>query len=199
MRLLVATKNLGKIREIKKICGGEIEILSPLDIGLELNILEDGKTLHDNSLKKALAYFRTANICTIGEDTGLFVEALSGKPGVYAARYAGGNDANNRKKLLTELEGKKNRKAYFKTVVALVVNEKWIEFFEGEARGKITEEELGENGFGYDAIFLPDGYFKTFGEMEEEEKNSISHRRIALEKLFDYIEEKKEKIKNICE
>jgi XTP/dITP diphosphohydrolase len=186
MRLFVASKNLGKIREIKKICRSEIEILSPLDI-------------RDNSLKKALVYFRKTNICTIGEDSGLFVEALFGKPGVYSARYAGGDDASNREKLLTELKGRKNREAYFKTVITLVVNEHWIEFFEGEVRGKITEEELGGNGFGYDAIFLPDGYGKTFGEMEEKEKNSISHRRIALEKLFDYIEEKKEKIKNFCE
>jgi len=199
MRLLVASKNRGKVREIKKICKDSIEILSPIDMALDLDILEDGNTLRDNSFKKALEYFRKTNICTIGEDTGLFVEALGGKPGVYSARYGGGGDESNRKKLLLELKKKNNREAYFKTVITLVISEDWFEFFEGKVSGKITEEEIGNKGFGYDPIFLPEGYNKTFGQMSADEKNSISHRKIALEKVFDYIERNREKLKNLCE
>jgi XTP/dITP diphosphohydrolase len=198
MRLLVASKNLGKIREIKRISRDRIEILSPLDIKLDVDILEDGKTLRDNSLKKALAYFRKTNICTIGEDTGLFVEALGGSPGVYAARYGGSGDASNRKKLLAELNGKKNREAYFETVFALVINENWIEFFEGKLSGKIAEEEIGDKGFGYDPVFLPHGHTRTFAEMSEEEKNNISHRRLALEKVLVFIEAEQKKIESFC-
>ncbi|MEO0293558.1 MAG: RdgB/HAM1 family non-canonical purine NTP pyrophosphatase [candidate division WOR-3 bacterium] len=198
MRLLVATENEGKIREIKEITKGLVEILTPLDIGLKLNILEDGLTLQDNSLKKALTYFQKTKICTIGEDTGLFVKALGGAPGVYAARYGGSGDASNRKRLLSELKGKNNREAYFKTVIAFVITEKWIEFFEGEVKGRITEKEIGEKGFGYDSVFMPLGYTKTFGEMNEEEKNKISHRRIALEKLINYIYTNREKIEEFC-
>jgi XTP/dITP diphosphohydrolase len=199
MRLLVATKNRGKVREIRKISKDSIEVLSPLDIGLNLDILENGKTLRQNSLKKALEYFRKVNICTIGEDTGLFVEALGGRPGVYSARYGGGGDESNRKKLLSELEGKNNRKAYFETVITLVINENWHEFFEGKVSGVITEKEVGNKGFGYDPIFLPEGSNKTFAEMNEEVKNSISHRKIALMKVLDFIEEEKEKISSFCE
>jgi XTP/dITP diphosphohydrolase len=198
MKLLVASKNRGKVKEIKEIYKGSIEILSPIDIGVHLDILEDGSSLRDNSLKKALAYFRKTDICTIGEDTGLFVEALGGSPGVYSARYGGGGDESNREKLLLKLEGINRREAYFKTVIALVISEKWIEFFEGKVRGKITEEEIGKGGFGYDPIFLPKGYNKTFAQMSADEKNNISHRKIALEKVFDYIEDNKEKILRLC-
>ena len=198
MKLLVASKNRGKVKEIKEIYKGVIEILSPIDIAVHLDILEDGSSLRDNSLKKALAYFRKTDICTIGEDTGLFVEALGGSPGVYSARYGGRGDESNREKLLLELEGIDRREAYFKTVIALVISEKWIEFFEGKVRGKITEEEIGKGGFGYDPIFLPEGYNKTFAQMSAGEKNNISHRKIALEKVFDYIEDNKEKILRLC-
>ncbi len=198
MRLLVASKNRGKVSEIKKIYKGSIEILSPIDIGLDLDILEDGNSLRDNSLKKALAYFRKVNICTLGEDTGLFVEALDGKPGVYSARYGGGGDESNRKKLLLELKGEKNRRAYFKTVIALVISENFFKFFEGRINGYITEEEIGNEGFGYDPIFVPEGYSKTFGQMSPDEKNSISHRNIALKKVLNYIEDEKDKIESLC-
>ncbi len=198
MRLLVASKNQGKIREIKRISKDRIEILSPIDITLDVDILEDGKTLRDNSLKKALTYFRKANICTIGEDTGLFVKALGGKPGVFSARYGGGGDQSNRYKLLAELKGKKNREAYFETIFALVINERWVEFFEGKINGKITEEEIGDKGFGYDPVFLPLGHKRTFAEMSDAEKNNISHRRIALEKVLDFIEAEQKKIEIFC-
>jgi XTP/dITP diphosphohydrolase len=199
MRLLVASTNRGKIREIKRIYKGPIEILSPIDIDYQLDILEDGMDLRQNSLKKALAYFRGTGICTIGEDTGLFVEALGGKPGIYSARYGGRGDESNRRKLLSEMKRKDKREAYFKTVIALVVKEDWVEFFEGEVKGEITKREIGDKGFGYDAVFLPLGYDKTFGEMSEEEKSSISHRRIALAQVLSYIEEKKEEIKKFCQ
>jgi XTP/dITP diphosphohydrolase len=198
MRLLVASKNQGKIREIKRISRGRVEVVSPLDMTIDVDILENGKTLRDNSLKKALTYFRKTNICTIGEDTGLFVEALGGSPGIYAARYGGSGDASNRKKLLAELKGKNNREAYFETVIALVISENWIEFFEGRLNGKIAEEEIGNNGFGYDPLFAPLGYTRTFAEMSEGEKNNISHRRIALEKVFVFIEAEQERIVNFC-
>jgi XTP/dITP diphosphohydrolase len=198
MRLLVASKNRGKVREIKEIYKGSIEILSPIDIAFSLDILEDGRSLRENSLKKALAYFRKTDICTIGEDTGLFVEALDGRPGVYSARYGGGGDESNRKKLLSELNGKENRSAYFKTVIALVISEDFFKFFEGKVDGKITEEEIGQGGFGYDPVFLPEGYKKTFGQMSAEEKNNISHRKMALVKVFDYIKSNKEKIARFC-
>jgi XTP/dITP diphosphohydrolase len=199
MRLLVASKNRGKVREIRKISKDSIEILSPLDIGLDFDILEDGKTLRENSFKKALEYFRKTGICTIGEDTGLFVKTLGGRPGVYSARYGGRGDESNRKKMLSELKGKKNRKAYFETSIALVIDENWHEFFEGRVNGIITEKEIGDKGFGYDPIFLPEGSNKTFAEMSSEEKNRISHRKIALQKVLNFIEEEKEKIKSICE
>ena len=198
MRLFVASKNRGKVREIKEICKKSIEILSPIDIGFDLDILEDGSSLRDNSFKKALAYFRKVNICTLGEDTGLFVEALNGKPGVYSARYGGTGDESNRKKLLLELEGESNRRAYFKTVIALVISEIFFKFFEGRVDGNITEEEIGNEGFGYDPIFLPKGYNKTFGQMSSDEKNSISHRKIALVRVLEYIEDKKDKIEGLC-
>ena len=198
MRLLVASRNRGKINEIKKIYKGSIEILSPIDIEIDLDILEDGNSLRDNSLKKALAYFRKVNICTLGEDTGLFVEALDGKPGVYSARYGGAGDESNRKKLLLELKGESNRRAYFKTVMALVVNENFFKFFEGRVDGDITEEEIGNEGFGYDPIFLPIGYNKTFGQMSADEKNSISHRKIALKRVLEYIRDKRESIEGLC-
>jgi XTP/dITP diphosphohydrolase len=198
MRLLVASTNRGKIREIERIYKGSIDILNPIDLAFQLDILEDGIDLRQNSSKKALAYFRKTGICTIGEDTGLFVEALGGKPGVYSARYGGEGDESNRKKLLSEMRGKNKREAYFKTVIALVIKEDWVEFFDGEVRGTITEQEVGNKGFGYDPVFLPSGYDKTFGEMSEEEKNSISHRKIALGKVFCYIEEKKEEIERFC-
>jgi non-canonical purine NTP pyrophosphatase (RdgB/HAM1 family) len=198
MRLLVASKNRSKIKEIKEIYKGSIEILSPIDIAVRLDILEDGRSLRENSLKKALAYFRETDICTIGEDTGLFVDALKGSPGVYSARYGRGGDESNRKKLLSELKGKKNRNAYFETVISLVVSEGFFKFFEGIVRGKITEEEIGRGGFGYDPVFLPEGYKKTFGQMSADEKNSISHRRMALVKVFDYIERNKAKITRFC-
>lgn len=199
MRLLVASKNQDKIREIKALSPGNIEVLNPLDMELDLTILEDGKTLVDNSLKKALAYFRKTNICTIGEDTGLFVGALGGRPGVYSARYSGGGDSENRRKLLSELKGKDNREAYFKTVISLVIDENWVEFFEGKIKGIITEEEFGEKGFGYDPIFMPDGHNKTFGQMPQEKKNSISHRKIALKKVLDFIRKKQKEIEMIEE
>ena len=199
MRLLVATKNRGKIREIKEISKDSIEILSPLDIGVNLDILEDGKTLRENSFKKAVAYFQKVNMCTIGEDTGLFVEALGGEPGVYSARYGGKGDESNRERLLSELKGKNNRKAYFETVITLVIKENWHEFFVGKVSGEITEKELGNKGFGYDPIFLPENSNKTFAQMNEKDKNSISHRKIALKKVLDFIEESKEQIKGFCE
>ncbi len=199
MRLLVASKNQGKIREIKRIYKGPIEILSPIDIACQLDILEDGMDLRQNSLKKALTYFKKTGICTIGEDTGLFVEALGDRPGVYSARYGGKGDESNRRKLLSEMKGKDKRAAYFKTVIALVIKENWVDFFEGEVKGEITKKEIGDKGFGYDPLFMPIGYDKTFAEMLEEEKNSISHRRIALGKVLSYIEENTEKIEKFCQ
>ncbi len=198
MRLLVASNNQGKIREIKSILEGEIEVLSPLDISLDLSILESGKTLQENAIKKGLAYFRHSRICSLGEDTGLEVEALDGKPGVNSARYSGSGDEENRKKLLKELWGRDDRRACFRTVMALVIQEGWIECFEGVMRGKISRSERGRAGFGYDPIFIPDGFNKTFGEMDCGEKNKISHRRMALEKVLSFIQREWDEVEKFC-
>lgn len=163
-----------------------IKITSLLDIDEKIDIIEDGKDLNENALKKAEAVYKLKKGWVIGEDTGLEVNALNGKPGVFSARYSGGGYRENRLKLLKELEGVKDRTARFRTVIALITPEGKRYFFEGIVEGRIGEGEKGENGFGYDPIFIPEGSEKTFGEMEPEEKDKFSHRRKALEKLAEF-------------
>lgn len=188
MILWVASKNRDKIEEIKRnLKNFNFEIYSLLDIKQKIDIIEDGKDLKENALKKAEELFKLKKGWVLGEDTGLEVEYLKGMPGVFSARYSSGDYKENRLKLLKEMEGIKNRKARFRTVIALISPEGKINFFEGIVNGRISEIERGDKGFGYDPIFVPEGSNKTFGEMEPEEKDIFSHRKKALEKFVEFI------------
>ncbi|WP_018358842.1 RdgB/HAM1 family non-canonical purine NTP pyrophosphatase [Porphyromonas levii] len=191
MKLLIATHNEHKTQEIRDILfasGLSIELYSLRDLGDMEEIPETGDTLSENALQKAQTGYDRHGINCFADDTGLEVEALGGAPGVYSARYAGPkcNPKDNIEKLLGELQGITNRKARFRTVIALVLDgEKY--YFEGEVKGEITEDLKGKDGFGYDPIFLPEGFNETFAEMSEEEKNSISHRGRATQKLIEFL------------
>lgn len=166
-----------------------INLLSLYDINFTDDIAETAATIEGNALLKAKAIAEKFDTNCFADDSGLLVDALNGAPGVYSARYAGAqkNDRDNIDKLLRELEGVENRKAHFKTVMALVLNGQEY-LFEGIVKGTIITELRGSNGFGYDPVFMPDGSSKTFAEMSLEEKNTISHRKIALKKLLDFLE-----------
>ncbi len=189
--LVLATGNLHKVKEIKEILGKtSYEILSALDFDLP-EIDEDQDSLQGNSFKKAGIVATTIKKPAIADDTGLFVDALDGQPGIFAARYAGEgcSFADNRAKMLRELAGETNRKAYFATVITLCdADGKIVGQCEGRMKGKIALEEKGTRGFGYDNIFIPDGYDKTFSELSSEQKNEISHRKEALKKISPIIE-----------
>ena len=189
MRLVFASNNAHKLEEVRRIMPAGIEVLSLSDIGFEADIEETGTTLEENSAIKASTV--AAFIVESGkwkverldgvfaDDTGLEIDALGGKPGVYTARWAG-EPAANRKKALAELKGKENRNAQFRTVITLIkVNGEQLAV-SGIVRGRIAKEEYGNGGFGYDPVFIPEGYDKTFGELPAEIKNSISHRSRAL-------------------
>lgn len=191
MKLLIATHNEHKTQEIRNILlssGLSINLSSLRDLGDMEEIPETGKTLKENALQKAIAGFERHNINCFADDTGLEVEALGGAPGVFSARYAGPqcNPKDNIERLLKELKGVENRRARFRTIIALILDGKEY-YFEGEVRGEIIEELRGQDGFGYDPIFLPDGSNLTFAEMEEQAKNSISHRGRATQKLVEFL------------
>ena len=188
MELVFASSNQNKIIEIQKLIGNKIKLLGLKDINCTEEIAETGKTFHENALIKARYIFEKYKLNCFGDDSGLEVEALHNEPGVYSARYAGEpkNDANNTQKLLKELTSKASRNACFKTVIALVIDGK-EQFFEGTIRGQIALEPIGNGGFGYDPIFIPEGYDRTFAQMTLEEKNTISHRAIATKKLVTYL------------
>lgn len=193
MKLLIATHNEHKTQEIRNILlssGLSINLSSLRDLGDMEEIPETGKTLAENALQKAKAGFERHNINCFSDDTGLEVEALGGAPGVFSARYAGPqcNPKDNIERLLKELKGVENRKARFRTIIALILDGKEY-YFEGEVRGEIIEELRGEDGFGYDPIFLPEGSNLTFAEMEERAKNSISHRGRATQKLVEFLKD----------
>ena len=186
--LLFATSNKNKVLEIKKVLPKEFNIKSLDDIGFCEEIPENENSIEGNAIFKANYMYKKYNLNVFADDTGLEVDSLNGKPGVHSARYAGisKNSRDNINKLLKKLKNKKNRKARFKTVIALILNSK-IHTFEGVVEGIITKKPKGENGFGYDPVFIPSGYTKTFGELSIEEKNSISHRSLAMNKLIDFI------------
>ncbi len=186
--LLFATNNKHKLYEIKEAIGSSIEILGLYEAGINEDIPETGITLEENALQKAKYISDKYHINCFADDTGLEIEALGGCPGVYSARYAGedGDFENNIKKVLAEMQNCNNRKARFRCVIALITNGK-TDFFEGIINGKLLNEKRGQGGFGYDPIFVPDGYDLTFAEMPIEEKNKISHRGIAVKKLVDYL------------
>lgn len=186
--MVFATNNPHKLDEIRKIGEGRLRILSLADIDCHEEIEETGNTLEENALIKARFIKEKYGYDCFADDTGLEVDALKGAPGVYSARYAGEGCSftDNMDKLLTALQGIENRTAQFRTVIALVLNGKEY-LFDGVIKGKIIEEKQGSTGFGYDPIFMPDGYDKTFAELGNEVKNTISHRALAMEKLVDFL------------
>lgn len=191
--ILIASSNEHKINEIKEILRNEntIKIFSLKDFSICIETTEDGSTLEENAFKKAKAAFDVLRIPAISDDTGLFVAALNGEPGIYSARYAGENATyeSNCRKLLYNMknirEGKRN--ARFESVICLYSGKEIQHYFKGICEGTIVEKERGENGFGYDPLFLPEGFTKTFAEMNDKEKNSVSHRCRALQKLKEFI------------
>ena len=191
-QLLTATNNKDKVKEIIELLKDlNIDVITLNDLNLNVDVEEDKDTLEGNALKKAEEIWQHVQIPCSADDTGLFVHALNGAPGVFSSRYAGENVSysDNRRKLLNELDGVPlaNRTAYFRTVVCYYYAKDKYELFEGVCEGKITLTERGDKGFGYDAVFLPDGFENTFAELNREEKNRISHRAKAFEKLKAYL------------
>ena len=187
-KLVVATNNAHKLEEISAILGNEMELLSLKDIHCNTDIPETADTLEGNARQKAMYIHENYGMDCFADDTGLEVEALNGAPGVFSARYAGdGHDSEaNMQKLLKELEGKENRKAQFRTAICLIMEGKEY-LFEGIVKGHIIEEKRGGTGFGYDPIFVPEGYDQTFAELGNDVKNTISHRARAVEKLCTFL------------
>lgn len=185
---IIATNNKHKVEEIEKALGGRAKLITLREIGFRGDIPETSNTLEGNAKQKAEYIYNRYKIATIADDTGLEVEALGGGPGVHSARYAGDGCSfeDNIDKLLEEMEGKTNRKARFRTVICLIEDGK-ESYFEGIARGNISTERYGREGFGYDPVFFPDGYGESFAEMSLDEKNKISHRGIAIRKLAKHI------------
>ena len=188
MKLVFATNNKHKLQEVRDILGDRVEVLSLSDINCHDDIPETADTLQGNAIMKAQYIYEKFGVDCFADDTGLEVEALNGEPGVYSARYAGnGHDSEaNMNKLLQNLTGENNRRAQFRTVIALIIKGE-ENTFDGIVKGEITEEKRGDSGFGYDPIFIPEGFSKSFAQMTNEEKNSISHRFRATEKLNDYL------------
>ena len=189
MKLVFASNNKNKIQEIQALVPNTIQIVSLEDIGCTEDIPETADTIEGNAILKANYVTEKYGYDCFADDTGLEVSALNGAPGVYSARYAGEQkDANdNMDKLLSELKDESNRKANFKTVIALNLNGKQ-NLFTGIINGKIIEEKIGTNGFGYDPIFVADGFDKTFAELSMEEKSTISHRGIAVKELILFLQ-----------
>ena len=196
MKLVFASNNAHKLSEVRAMMPAGVEVLSLHEIGFEAEIEETGKTLEENSLIKAKAVWDFINDGmsaakplndglmvngVFADDTGLEIDALNGEPGVYTARWAG-SPAANRQKAIRELEGKEDRGCRFRTVITLIRGGK-VQQVEGIVRGRIAEKEFGEGGFGYDPVFIPEGYDKTFGELPAELKNHISHRARAIQEL----------------
>lgn len=190
-KLVFATNNQHKLEEARAITAGKFELLSLADIDCHDDIPETAPTLEGNALIKARWIFDRYGFDCFADDTGLMVDALGGEPGVLSARYAGpGHDSEaNMKKLLANMEGKADRKAHFSTAVALILDGKEY-LFEGRVDGTIASEPGGENGFGYDPVFVADETGRRFAEMTAEEKNSISHRGRAMRKLAEFLENK---------
>ena len=188
MKLVFATNNLHKLREVQEMLSNSIEVLSLKDIGCFEDIEETESTLEGNAKLKADYITEKYGFDCFADDTGLEVEALDGDPGVYSARYAGehGNAEKNMEKLLNELQNKSSRKAKFRTIIALNLRNKQY-LFEGICDGEILNEKSGVKGFGYDPIFKPKNASSSFAEMNSEEKNIISHRGIAIQELVQFL------------
>ena len=188
MKLVFATNNLHKLKEVQEMLSDSIEVLSLKDIGCFEDVEETESTLEGNAKLKADYITEKYGFDCFADDTGLEVEAIDGKPGVYSARYAGahGNAEKNMEKLLNELQNKSNRKAKFRTIIALNLRNKQY-LFEGICEGEILNEKTGVKGFGYDPIFKPSNASYSFAEMNSEEKNIISHRGIAIQELVQFL------------
>lgn len=190
MELVFATNNQHKLNEIQALLGETIQVLCLNDINCDEDIPETGETLEANALQKSEYIYRRYGVNCFADDTGLEIDALNGEPGVYSARYAGEekNAEANMEKVLKNLNGQKNRKAKFRTVISLMMD--GVEYqFEGVVEGEILESGSGSEGFGYDPIFKPDGYQESFAEMDMSLKNKISHRGRAIVKLIDFLKE----------
>lgn len=188
MEIVFATNNIYKLREIKQLVSGKIKILSLNDIQCFDDLPETHTTLEENAKEKALYIHQKYKLNCFADDTGLEIDALAGRPGVFSARYAGDDKSSldNISKVLREMENITNRRAQFRTVISLIMDGTEKKF-EGAVKGIILREMKGEQGFGYDPIFQADGYTKSFAEMSAEEKNLISHRAIATQKLIEYL------------
>lgn len=189
MELIFATANKHKLSEAQAILGNGFSLVVPFELGLTGDIPETAETLKENAIMKAKFLWDKFGRPCFADDTGLEVDFLNGRPGVYSARYAGieADPVKNKQKLLKELNGANCRKARFVTVVALILDETHIILFEGALEGSILEASSGYGGFGYDPLFMPEGYSKTLAELSAEEKNRISHRGIAMRKLSDFL------------
>ena len=190
MQILIATHNLHKKEEIQQILGPDFIITTLTDYDINDEIIEDGNSFQENALIKAKYCFEKTGKPSVGDDSGLVVEALDGRPGIYSARYAGNHDfKKNIAKVLEELKDEPNRRAYFITVLCFK-DKDGEHYFEGRVYGNITTEVFGEDGFGYDPIFIPDDHNMTFAQMLPEEKNKISHRSEALKKFLEFLNSK---------
>lgn len=187
-KLVFATNNKHKLEEVKKVVKNKFEILSLEEIGCQEDIEEPGETLEENAFIKARYVKQNYGYDCFGDDTGLEVEALNGAPGVHSARYGGDHDSEaNIKRLLSELQGENNRKARFRTVIALILEGKEYQF-DGIAEGEIILEKKGATGFGYDPVFKPNGYNNTYAELGDDVKADISHRARATKQLYEFLE-----------
>ena len=186
-KICFVTGNKNKLREVQKLLFS-YRLLSLDDLNYTDEILETEDTIEGNALLKADHIFKKFEINCFSDDTGLFIDSLDGQPGVMSARFAGdsSNSEDNIRLVLEKLNGKENRNAVFRTVICLIINGK-INYFHGEVKGVITKEKTGDKGFGYDPIFIPEGFNKTFSEFTLEEKNKLSHRAIAVSKLVKFL------------
>jgi XTP/dITP diphosphohydrolase len=187
-KLIFATNNLNKIEEVRKVLGDLFHIITLQEAGIDIDIPEPHETLRANASEKSNTIFSLTHKNCFSEDSGLEVEELYGEPGVKSARYAGEQRSNddNIKKLLRNMQNMQNRKARFKTVVSLILDGT-EHIFEGVCEGKLATEPHGQNGFGYDPVFIPDGSKKTFAEMDMDEKNKFSHRRKAMQSMITFL------------
>ena len=191
MKIVFATNNPNKLAEIRQLMPEGIEILSLKDINCLEELPETSDTLEDNAAQKAYYVYDNYGHNCFSDDTGLEIEVLDGRPGVYSARYAGPEcrAEDNIQKILAEMKGEVNRDASFRTIISLVIDGREFQF-EGQIEGQIIPEKWGDQGFGYDPIFLPDGYEESFAQMTVEEKNIISHRGLAVKKLIQFLQKR---------
>lgn len=192
MKIVFATNNVHKLREVSQTLGAAFTLVTPRECGITEDIPENEATLEGNALAKARYIRSRTGLDCFADDTGLEVEALGGEPGVHSARYAtdGHDDAANKRLLLERLAGKENRRARFRTAIALI-DADGEHIFEGVVEGRIAREERGADGFGYDPLFVPDGCDRTFAEMPADEKNAVSHRGRAVRRLAEYLQNRR--------